>query len=106
YLINRPIKSDFFNNFQVIGFGDAGTAWTGLTPYSSQNALNETVVSAPGNPITVTLSTLQDPFVEGVGYGLRTRVFGYFIRFDDAWGISNGSFSKTDIKYFSLSLDF
>jgi len=106
YLINRPIKSDFFNNFQVIAFGDAGTAWTGLTPYSTQNALNETVVSAPGNPITVTLSTLQDPFVEGVGYGLRTRVFGYFIRFDDAWGISNGSFSKTDIKYFSLSLDF
>lgn len=106
YLINRPIKSDFFNNFQVIGFFDAGTAWTGPTPYSNENALNETVVSVPGNPITVTLSTLQDPFVEGVGYGLRTRIFGYFIRFDDAWGISNGTIAKTPVTYFSLSLDF
>ncbi|HSY75327.1 MAG TPA: hypothetical protein VK890_00635, partial [Bacteroidia bacterium] len=106
YLINRPIKSDFFNNFQVIGFFDAGTAWTGLTPYSNDNALNETVVSSPGNPITVTISTLQDPFVEGFGYGLRTRVLGYFIRFDDAWGIDNGTISKKPITYFSLSLDF
>jgi len=106
YLINRPIKSDFFNNFQLIGFFDAGSAWTGLTPYSNDNALNETVVSAPGNPITVTISTLQDPFVEGFGYGLRTRLLGYFIRFDDAWGISNGAISKTPIPYLSLSLDF
>ncbi len=106
YLINRPIKSDFFNNFQVVGFFDAGTAWTGLTPYSNDNALNETVVSAPGNPITVTLSTLQDPFVEGFGYGLRTRVLGYFIRFDDAWGINNGTIAKKPTTYFSLSLDF
>ncbi len=106
YLINRPIKSDFFNNFQVIGFFDAGTAWTGPTPYSSENALNETVVSQQGTPITVTLSTLQDPFVEGFGYGLRTRIFGYFIRFDDSWGISNGAIAKTPVLYFSLSLDF
>lgn len=106
YLINKPIKSDFFNNFQVIGFFDAGTAWTGPTPYSSQNSLNETVVSAVGNPITVTLSTLQDPFVEGFGYGLRTRIFGYFIRFDDAWGISNDAIIPKPVYYFSLSLDF
>ncbi len=106
YLINRPIKSDFFNNFQVIGFFDAGTAWTGATPYSSDNSLNETIVGAQGNPITVTISTLQDPFVEGMGFGLRTRVLGYFLRFDDAWGISNGNIAKTPVAYFSLSLDF
>ncbi len=104
YLINRPIKSDFFNNFQVIGFFDVGTAWTGLTPYSSENNLNQTVYSK--YPVTVILSTLQDPFVEGFGYGLRTRIFGYFVRFDEAWGINNGVISKTPILYFSLSLDF
>lgn len=106
YLLNRPIKSDFFNNFQVIGFFDAGTAWAGISPYSSDNALNETVVSAPGNPITVTLSTQQNPFVEGVGGGLRTRILGYYIRFDDAWGINNGTIAKKPITYFSFSLDF
>jgi len=29
YLSNHPIKSDFLNNFQIVTFGDAGTAWTG-----------------------------------------------------------------------------
>ncbi len=29
YLFNRPIRSDFLNNFQVVAFGDIGTAWTG-----------------------------------------------------------------------------
>jgi hypothetical protein len=106
YLINHPIKSDFFNNFQLIGFFDAGTAWTGLTPYSNENSLNEVVVGAHGNPITVILSTQQDPFVEGFGGGLRTRILGYFVRLDDAWGISNGTVATKPITYFSLTLDF
>ena len=38
YLANRPLRSDFINNFQIIAFGDLGTAWTGLTPYSDDNA--------------------------------------------------------------------
>src|SRR5207248_2861235 len=32
-LLNRPIKSDFIRNFQVVGFGDVGTAWVGKSPY-------------------------------------------------------------------------
>ncbi|MEZ5195493.1 MAG: hypothetical protein R2764_03590 [Bacteroidales bacterium] len=32
YLANKPIKSDFINNFQIVGFGDVGTAWTGFIP--------------------------------------------------------------------------
>jgi hypothetical protein len=105
YLFNRPIKSDFFNNFQIIAFGDIGTAWSGLTPYSNENSLNETVVGAPGNPITVIVSTQQDPFVEGFGGGIRTRVLGYFLRLDEAWGVSNSTIGQP-ITYFSLSLDF
>jgi len=106
YLLNRPIKSDFFNNFQIIGFFDAGSAWTGLSPYSNENSLNEVVVGAKGNPITVILSTQQNPFVEGFGGGLRTRILGYYIRVDDSWGINNGAISTSPITYVSLSLDF
>lgn len=106
YLINHPIKSDFINNFQIIAFGDIGTAWTGPSPYSDQNALNTVVVSAPGNPITVILSTQQNPFVEGIGGGLRSRLLGYFIRFDEAWGISDGAISSKPVSYLSLTLDF
>ncbi len=106
YLLNRPIKSDFFNNFQLITFVDVGTAWTGATPYTTVNAINTTVAGAPGNPITVIISTQQYPFVEGFGEGVRTRILGYFLRLDEAWGINNGVISSSPVTYFSFSLDF
>jgi hypothetical protein len=34
YLLNHPIRSDLIQNFQIVLFGDAGTAWTGWDPYS------------------------------------------------------------------------
>ena len=39
YFFNRPIRSEILNNFQIIAFGDAGTAWTGWNPYSESNEL-------------------------------------------------------------------
>jgi Tol biopolymer transport system component len=106
YLLNRPIKSDFFNNFQLISFLDVGTAWTGATPYSTINSINTTVVGSAGNPVTVIISTQQYPFVEGFGEGVRTRILGYFVRLDEAWGVNNGSISSGPVTYFSFSLDF
>lgn len=106
YLLNRPIKSDFINNFQLITFGDIGTAWTGATPYSNINSINTTVVGGAGNPVTVIISTQQYPFVEGFGEGIRTRILGYFVRLDEAWGINNGVISNTPVTYFSFALDF
>jgi len=106
YLINRPIKSDFFNNFQLVTFFDIGTAWTGATPYSNVNSINNTVVGGEGNPVTVIISTQQYPFVEGFGEGIRTRILGYFVRLDEAWGIDNGAISNSPVTYFSFSLDF
>jgi hypothetical protein len=106
YLFNRPIKSDLINNFQIIAFTDVGTAWTGATPYSTVNSINTTVVGGAGNPITVIISTQQYPFVEGFGPGIRTRILGYFLRLDEAWGINNGVISKNPTTYFSFSLDF
>ncbi len=106
YLVNRPIKSDLINNFQIIAFGDIGTAWTGANPYSNINSINTTVVGGQGNPITVIISTQQYPFVEGFGPGIRTRILGYFLRLDEAWGINNGVISNTPVTYFSFTLDF
>jgi len=103
YLINRPLKSDFFNNFQIIGFGDMGTAWTGSNPYSDKNALyTETYHQGP---ITVTVKTQQDPIVFGYGFGLRSRLLGYFIRADWAWGVENG-IVQPRVFYLSLGLDY
>ena len=105
YLSNRPIKSDFFNNFQVVGFGDIGTAWTGESPYSQQNYLKKTIISKPGNPIVVILNNNKEPIVGGYGWGLRSRIWGYFVRIDWAWGVEDRTILPRQT-YLSFSLDF
>jgi len=103
YFAGHPLKSNFLNSFQVVGFGDIGTAWAGLHPWSGQNAYDrETIVSGP---ITVVLDSNRDPVVGGFGAGLRAQVFGYFVRADWAWGIEN-RYLMPRIFYLSFSLDF
>lgn len=103
YLINKPIRSDFVRNFQIIGFGDIGTAWTGPSPYSKTNALFRKEYL--GNPISITVIKDIEPIVGGYGFGLRSRVLGYFLRADWAWGVDDGEIQER-IFYFSLGLDF
>jgi Tol biopolymer transport system component len=103
YFVNRPIKNDFLENFQVLGFGDIGTAWTGPDPYSQENSFN--VETVPAKPLLVTIQNQREPIIAGYGFGLRSRIFGYFIRFDMAWGVDDGVVLEP-IKYLSLSLDF
>ncbi len=105
YLFNRPLRSDFINNFQVIGFGDVGTAWTGKSPYDPENSLNTTIIGAPGNPIKVVLKNHTEPIIGSYGFGLRTRLWGYFVRIDWAWGVENGIVLPRET-YLSFSLDF
>ncbi len=105
YFFKRPIRSDFIQNFQIIGFGDLGTAWTGDSPYAENNSLNTTVVGSSITPLIITLKTQHNPIVGGYGWGVRSRVFGYFIRIDRAWGVQDGIVLKP-LWYLSLSLDF
>ncbi len=106
YLIGRPIRSDMINNFQIIGFGDLGTAWNGNSPYSSENSLNTTIMGGNfGNPITVTLQNHTNPIVGGYGVGFRTRIFGYFVRLDFARGVEDGVILPR-ITYLSFTQDF
>ena len=86
-----------------MAFGDVGTAWTGITPYSEDNTLFTKYIYQ--DPLFIKVQLLRDPFVEGVGFGLRSRVLGYFIRGDVAWGIEDGYWRKP-VYYLSLSLDF
>lgn len=103
YFANHPIGSGFFNNLQIVGFGDIGTAWTGLHPYLGQNAYDVEVHT--NGPITVTIDTNREPIVAGFGFGLRSQLFGYFIRADWAWGIENYILLPR-VFYISLNLDF
>jgi hypothetical protein len=103
YFINRPLRSDFLNSFQLVAFGDIGTAWTGATPYSADNQLFTYYIYR--KPMFIKVEMLKDPLVGGFGAGLRTRILGYFIRGDVAWGVEDGRI-REPLFYLSLSLDF
>lgn len=103
YFSNYPLSSSFWSNLQMVGFFDAGTAWSGLSPYSNQNAYD--LDTQGQKPVIVTIDTERDPIVAGYGFGVRAMLFGYFARFDWAWGIENQKVTSK-IFYFSLSLDF
>ena len=102
YLINRPLRSDFLHNFQVVGFADAGAAWTGSDPYSEDNTFNRVVIQR--NPLTITLVNKREPIIYSYGFGLRARLLGYFVRADWAWGVDDGVIQPR-VFHFSLSLD-
>ncbi len=103
YFFNRPIRSELLNNFQIIAFTDAGTAWTGWNPYSESNELFTNYID--NKPLFIKVELMKEPFVEGFGGGLRTKLFGYFIRGDLAWGVEEWRIQKP-IFYLSLSTDF
>jgi len=101
---NKPLKSQFLRNFMVVGFFDVGTAWSGPNPFSDNNALFRQEIYS--YPIKVVIINQNDPIVAGYGFGLRSKLFGYYVRADWAWGIENGYIHKKSIFYLSLSLDF
>ena len=103
YLMNRPIKSDFINNFQVVGFTDVGAAWQGASPFSEENTENKTYKY--GNPISVILFQYKQPIIVGYGFGFRSRLFGYFCRLDFSWGIDNTT-NRDRLTYLSFTTDF
>ena len=103
YLAGHPLSSGFLNNFQVVGFADVGTAWTGSHPWSGENAWDKEVIR--NGPMTITLDANRDPIVAGYGVGARAMLLGYFIRLDWAWGLENGAVQPR-MFYLSLSLDF
>ena len=103
YLAGHPLSSGFLNNFQVVGFADIGTAWSGLHPFSDENAWNTEVIE--NGPMTITLDANREPIVMGYGFGVRAMLLGYFIRLDWAWGVENMEVQPR-MFYLSLSLDF
>ena len=100
-IFSTPSNSDLIHNLQIVGFVDAGSAWTGLHPFSEENTFNSTVIE--NNPITVTIDNNHEPIIYDFGWGLRTRLMGYWVCADFGWGIDNGMLME---RRFSLSLNF
>ena len=100
-VFSTPSTSDFMHNLQIIGFVEAGSAWTGIHPYSEENTFNSTVIE--NNPITVTIDNNHEPLIYDFGWGLRSRLLGYWVCADFGWGIDNGILME---RRFTLSLNF
>jgi hypothetical protein len=103
YIVGHPLKSNFLNSLQVVGFGDIGSAWVGSSPWSGENAWDNEIIES--GSVKVTLDSNREPIVAGFGAGLRAQLMGYFIRADWAWGIEN-NYILPKIFYLSFSLDF
>ena len=107
FLFATPFTSDFMNDFQIIGFGDVGTAWSGVNPFSESNSLNQQNITIGGEARTgeIVLQTNKEPIIGGYGFGARSSVMGYFIRADWAWGVEDGVVQGRQF-YLSLTTDF
>jgi hypothetical protein len=102
--LKRPIQSSFLKNLQFVAFADAGSAWTGFLPDAANMDQHYTFNSSQLGNIAITMKIPNSGGLAlGYGGGLRTSLFGYFIRFDAAWNIEG---SKEPIFYFSLGSDF
>lgn len=110
YFSKRPVMGNFWRNFQLIGFFDAGTAWQGKNPYSGDNPINIRYFYSYSEPlkrniITMKVNYFRDPLVAGYGVGVRTLLFGMYVRADYAWGIETGMVQKP-VFYLALGRDF
>ncbi len=104
-IARKRVGNNFLNSMQFVVFGDIGTAWTGLTPYSEENSLYTRYIES--GPISAVVKREVDPFVGGFGIGLRAALLGYFIKLDYAWGVEGGKIvNKSGMFMFSLGLDF
>ena len=100
----KKIRLAFLKNMQFIAFADTGMAWFGWSPYGEENKLNKVVLETPP-VITTTVEYFRDPLVYGYGWGLRTTLLGYFLKFDYARGVET-RFVQDPKYYFSIGYDF
>jgi hypothetical protein len=105
YLYKGNITSNFLRNLQLVAFTDIGTAWAGSGPFSQQNSLNTEVVGGGNIPFRAVVTNFKNPFLIGYGAGVRTTLFGYFVKLDYAWGLED-KVVNSPIAYLTLGYDF
>ena len=98
---DRTVNNAFIRNFQLIQFIDLGTAWNG-----AYDKLKRPEVSFTNGTVTVRKKAGGiGPFAGGYGFGVRSTLLGYFIKYDVSWPMS-GFFKGRPVMYLALGLDF
>jgi hypothetical protein len=98
------MRLSILRNLQLVTFFDVGLAWHGASPYSDDNPINTVTISNP--PIVeVTVQYFRDPLILSYGGGIRTSIFGYFLRLDYGWGVETRSVQQPKF-HLGLGMDF
>lgn len=105
YFARKPIYSGFFRNLQLTGFADAGTAYSGTSPFGIDNSANTEQVIPAGNFFSATVINFRNPFLIGYGVGARTTLLGFYGKVDVAWG-QEDYVTHGPKFYFTLGYDF
>ncbi len=102
-LLNKPINNAFLRNFQLVQFFDLGAAWNGAYDKIQRPSV---VYGNAGSPVVVKIKAGGiGPFAGGYGFGARSVLLGYFLRFDAGWEMK-GFFKGKPMFYFAMGLDF
>lgn len=105
-IFNRTTNSSILKNLQLVGFLDVGSAWEGLLASRERNTKRAASFYWPQRPNTpvVTVQVAaenQDLIAVGYGLGVRTKLLGYFLKFDAAMNLDR------NFKYhISIGTDF
>lgn len=102
--IKQPIRSDFLANLQIVPFYDGGSAWFGINPFKAKPQTSVTTIQS-GDNVILELSKTKNRWQSGLGIGIRSMLFGYFMKLDYAIPINGTEILKPRF-CFSLSYDF
>jgi len=105
YFYRGPISSNFLRNMLLIGFYDIGSAWTGSSPLATVNSINTEIIKPENNPFQAIIQNFRNPFLQSYGFGLRTVLLGYYMKFDLAYPIEDGIRKKPKF-YATFGFDF
>ena len=103
-LYSGPIGSSFIKNFQLVGFLDVGSSWTGISPFKENNSISVVVINDDQN-FEAEIQTFKNPWLVGYGIGMRSMIFGYFMKFDLAFPYQDNQTGDAKF-YVTLGHDF
>lgn len=104
---DKTVTNSFLQNLMLVQFIDLGTAWNGSYRSISRPSISYSTDQV-GNPSPVTVKIKTGgigPFAGGYGFGLRSTVLGYYLKFDCSWPMG-GFFKGPAVTYLALGLDF
>ncbi|MFZ9504033.1 MAG: translocation protein TolB [Cyclobacteriaceae bacterium] len=102
-----PIASNFFRNMQLTAFYDIGSSWSGKPPFTATESVRSRVVptSTTGSPFVIRIDEYLNPWLYSYGFGFRSMMFGYYLKFDLAWPVENYTVKDPRL-HITLGFDF